>query len=65
MFGLQGPPKYNGDCSCQDLNRGNQPMLKTTLSGGLTAAIMGWSYYCIVKDYDELAKLEATEEETP
>lgn len=63
MFGcFSMSPKYVGDCSCEDLQYGNKPIIKTTLSPGLAAAMRGWNSYCIIKDYDELAKEEAAKE---
>ena len=62
MFSLNKSPKNMGDCSCEYLRYGNIPRIKTTFSAGFAAAIMGWDGYCEIKDYDEIAKIEAEKE---
>ncbi len=63
MFGVGGSPKYIGICSCDDIRYGNMARVKTTLSPGLVAMIQGWDAFCIIKDYDKIAKEEAEKEE--
>ena len=62
MFNFNRSPKNMGNCSCEDLYHGNRPLIKSTLSPGLTACIMGWDSYCTIKDYDEVAKEELAKE---
>lgn len=62
LFGIISGPTYQGDCTCKDLEDNRGPF-KTTLPPGLFAAMVGWDGYCIVKDYDMLAKEEVDKEE--
>jgi hypothetical protein len=58
MFYINSTPEYTGECSCESLRHGNLPQVKRTISAGLVAAMQGWDYYCIVRDYDDVAKEE-------
>lgn len=61
IFNMGSPQRDLGACTC-DFLHGNRPQVKSIYSPGLTAAMQGWNAYCIIPDYDKLAKEEAEQE---
>lgn len=62
MFNISNFPKNMGTCSCDDIHHGNRPKIKSIFPPALTAMMQGWDNYCLVKDYDDLAKEELIKE---